>query len=79
MLEPSFLSEREQVIGRLERGMYVTKFFAKKKPEKKLLAVMKADRQIFFSFLETVCWPEVETCGAAFRCSGKKGRKNAID
>ncbi len=39
MLEPSFLSEREQTIGRLERGMYVTKFFAKKRPEKKLLAV----------------------------------------
>lgn len=38
---PSFLSEREQIIGKLERGMYVTKFFSKKKPEKKLLAVRR--------------------------------------
>ncbi len=37
----SFLSEREQVIGRLERGMYVTRYTFKKKPEKKLLMVRR--------------------------------------
>ncbi len=51
MLEPSFLSEREQTIGRLERGMYVTKFFAKKRPEKKLLAVSAT--KVYFPIYST--------------------------
>eukprot|EP00095_Tigriopus_kingsejongensis_P002053 maker-scaffold254_size236139-snap-gene-1.12 protein:Tk02053 transcript:maker-scaffold254_size236139-snap-gene-1.12-mRNA-1 annotation:"1-phosphatidylinositol -bisphosphate phosphodiesterase gamma-1" len=37
----SFLSERELSIGKLERGLYVSRFHWKKKPEKKLLAVRR--------------------------------------
>ena len=45
----SFLSEREQVIGKLERGMYVTKFFSKRRPEKKLLAVRRETMLLVWS------------------------------
>ncbi|TRY67123.1 hypothetical protein TCAL_13126 [Tigriopus californicus] len=37
----SFLSEREVSIGKLERGLYVSRFHWKKKPERKLLAVRR--------------------------------------
>ena len=49
MAASGFLSEREQVIGKLERGMYVTKFFSKRRPEKKLLAVRRETMLLVWS------------------------------
>lgn len=39
--DSGFLSERERDIGQLERSHIITKFYAKKKPEKKMLAVRR--------------------------------------
>ena len=43
------LSERESVIGKLERGMYLTKFFAKKKPEKKMFCIHRETMTLVWS------------------------------
>lgn len=40
-MESAFLSEREMAIGHLERGSVITKFYLKKKPEKRMLAVRR--------------------------------------
>ena len=44
-----FLSEREAIIGKLERGMYLTKFFAKKKPEKKMFCIRRETLSLVWS------------------------------
>ena len=40
-VESAFLSEREQTIGHLERGNVITKYYLKKKPEKRMMAVRR--------------------------------------
>ena len=40
-VESTLLSEREMVIGHLERGNVISKYFIKKKPEKRMLAVRR--------------------------------------
>ena len=40
-LESAFLTEREIKIGHLERGSVITKYYVKKKPEKRMLAVRR--------------------------------------
>ena len=40
-VESAFLSERELAIGHLERGSVITKYYVKKKPEKRMLAVRR--------------------------------------
>lgn len=42
----SFISEMEQTIIQLERGTLITKFFQKKKPERKMLMIRRETRQI---------------------------------
>ena len=39
--DSAFLSERELAIGHLERGSIITKYYMKKKPEKRMLAVRR--------------------------------------
>ena len=39
--EPNLLSEREAAIGQIERHRIITKYFVKKKPEKRMLAVRR--------------------------------------
>ena len=41
LVEANFLSERECAIGHLERGSIVTKYYVKKKPEKRMMAVRR--------------------------------------
>ncbi|KAG7210373.1 hypothetical protein KM043_011907 [Ampulex compressa] len=43
------IPEMEQIISQLERGTVVTKFFPKKKPEKKTLMIRRETRQIIWS------------------------------
>ena len=40
-LEQGLLSEREKAIGQIERNRIITKYFLKKKPEKRMLAVRR--------------------------------------
>ena len=40
-IDPPRLSERETVIGNLERGNIITRFYVKKKPEKRMMAVRR--------------------------------------
>ncbi|XP_015591333.1 1-phosphatidylinositol 4,5-bisphosphate phosphodiesterase gamma-1 isoform X2 [Cephus cinctus] len=43
------IPEMEQIIGQLERGTVVTKFFPRKRPEKKTLMIRRETRQIVWS------------------------------
>ncbi|XP_071446484.1 1-phosphatidylinositol 4,5-bisphosphate phosphodiesterase gamma-1 isoform X1 [Hetaerina americana] len=45
----SFIPEMEQIICQLERGTVVTKFFPRKRPERKTLMVRRETRQIVWS------------------------------
>ncbi|XP_063235452.1 1-phosphatidylinositol 4,5-bisphosphate phosphodiesterase gamma-1 [Bacillus rossius redtenbacheri] len=45
----SFIPEMEQVINQLERGTVVTKFFPRKRPERKTLMIRRETRQIVWS------------------------------
>lgn len=47
------IPEMEQIISQLERGTVVTKFFQRKKPEKKTLMIRRETRQI--------CWAKSAT------------------
>lgn len=42
----SFISEMEQIIIQLERGTLITRFFPRKKPERKMLMIRRETRQI---------------------------------
>lgn len=43
------IPEMEQIISQLERGTVVTKFFPRKRPEKKTLMIRRETRQIVWS------------------------------
>lgn len=43
------ISEMEQIISQLERGTVVTKFFPRKRSEKKTLMIRRETRQIAWS------------------------------
>jgi hypothetical protein len=43
------IPEMEQIISQLERGTVVTKFFSRKRPEKKTLMIRRETRQIVWS------------------------------
>lgn len=43
------IPEMEQIISQLERGTVVTKFFARKKAEKKTLMIRRETRQIVWA------------------------------
>lgn len=45
----SIISEMEQIISQLERGTVVTKFFPKKRPERKTLMIRRETRQILWA------------------------------
>lgn len=44
----SFISEMEQTIIQLERGTLITRFFPRKKPERKMLMIRRETRQIIW-------------------------------
>jgi len=44
----SFIPEVEQVISQLERGTVVTKFFLRKRPERRTLSIRRETRQIIW-------------------------------
>jgi phosphatidylinositol phospholipase C gamma-1 len=46
---PSFITEMEQIISQLERGTVVTKFYPRKRPERKTLMVRRETRQIVWA------------------------------
>lgn len=43
------IPEMEQIISQLERGTVVTKFFSRKRPEKKTLMIRRETRQIVWA------------------------------
>ena len=43
------IPEMEQIISQLERGTLVTKFFPRKRPEKKTLMIRRETRQIVWA------------------------------
>lgn len=43
------IPEMEQIISQLERGTVVTKFFPRKRPEKKTLMIRRETRQIVWA------------------------------
>lgn len=43
------IPEMEQIISQLERGTVVTKFFPRKRPEKKTLMIKRETKQIVWS------------------------------
>ena len=45
----AIIREMEQVISQLERGTVVTKFFQRRRPEKKTLLIRRETRQIVWS------------------------------
>jgi phosphatidylinositol phospholipase C gamma-1 len=46
---PSFIPEMEQIISQLERGTVVTKFYPRKRPERKTLVLRRETRQIVWA------------------------------
>jgi len=46
---PSIISEMEQIISQLERGTVVTKFYPRKRPERKTLMIRRETRQIVWA------------------------------
>jgi hypothetical protein len=46
---PSFITEMEQIISQLERGTVVTKFYPRKRPERKTLMIRRETRQIVWA------------------------------
>jgi phosphatidylinositol phospholipase C gamma-1 len=46
---PSFIPEMEQIISQLERGTVVTKFYPRKRPEKRTLMIRRETRQIVWA------------------------------
>lgn len=45
----SFIPEMEQIISQLERGTIITKFYPRKRPERKTLMVRRETRQILWA------------------------------
>nr|CAD7580696.1 unnamed protein product [Timema californicum] len=45
----SFIPEMEQIINQLERGTVVTKFFPRKRPERKTLMIRRETRQVVWA------------------------------
>lgn len=45
----SFIPELEQIISQLERGTVVTKFYPRKRPERKTLFIRRETRQIIWA------------------------------
>ena len=43
---PGFIPEMELIISQLERGTVVTKFFFRKRPERRTLSIKRETRQI---------------------------------
>lgn len=60
------IPEMEQIISQLERGTVVTKFFSRKRPEKKTLMIRRETRQIVWSR------------SATFRPFDGSGKKSSI-
>jgi phosphatidylinositol phospholipase C gamma-1 len=46
---PSFITEMEQIISQLERGTVVTKFYPRKRPERKTLMIRRETRQVVWA------------------------------
>lgn len=45
----SFMPEMEHIISQLERGTVVTRFYPRKRPERKTLMIRRETRQIIWS------------------------------
>lgn len=59
----SFINENEQIITKLERGTLVLKFYPKRRPERKTLAIRRETRQILWSKDNTRAWRNIEGAG----------------
>ncbi|PNF30464.1 1-phosphatidylinositol 4,5-bisphosphate phosphodiesterase gamma-1 [Cryptotermes secundus] len=46
---PGFITEMEQIISQLERGTVVTKFYPRKRPERKTLMIRRETRQVVWA------------------------------
>lgn len=45
----SFIPEMEQIISQLERGTVITRFYPRKRPERKTLMIRRETRQIVWA------------------------------
>ena len=63
---PSFIPEMEQIISQLERGTVVTKFYPRKRPERKTLMIRRETRQIVWA--RTAATRTFEGAGKFYVC-----------
>ena len=61
-----FMNENEQIITKLERGTLVMKFYPKRRPERKTLAIRRETRQILWSKDSIRAWRNIDGAGIYF-------------